>query len=119
MKDIAIPAPNGAQSVAKLARVLGDAGVGLEGGGMWSGVAHYLVDDGDAALSALTAAGIGGAQQRDVVIAELEADVPGALGRMMTKLADAGVQLEGQYSDHDNRKILLVTDVSAAEAALA
>lgn len=119
MKDIAIPAPDGARSLAHLARVLGEAGVGLEGGGMWSGVAHYLVEDGDAAVSALTLAGVSGVKQREVLIAELGADVPGALGRMMAKLASAGVQLEGQYSDHDNRKVLLVDDVATAEAALA
>jgi regulatory helix-turn-helix LysR family protein len=46
-------------------------------------------------------------------------DVPGALGRIMTRLADAGVPLAAQYSDHDNRKVLIVDDPAAARAALA
>lgn len=119
MRDIEIPVTDGARSLAEVAQVLGNAAVGLEGGGMWSGIAHYLVEDGDAALRALDAAGISGAKQREVVIAELDVDVPGALGRMMAKLARAGVELDGQYSDHDNRKVLLVDDVSRATAALA
>lgn len=120
MFDIEIPAPDGASSLARIGRVLGEAGVGLEGGGMWSGVAHYLVADGGAATEALAAAGLGPAVLREVVVADLDADVPGALGRMMQQLSTAGVELLGQYSDHQNRKVLIVRDrdVSAARAAV-
>jgi len=118
MFDIEVPAPDGASSLARIGRVLGDAGIGLEGGGMWSGVAHYLVEDGAAAENALTAAGIGSVRVSGVVVAELEADVPGALGRMMRRLSAADVRLHGQYSDHRNRKVLIVEDVDATRAAL-
>lgn len=118
MFDIEISAPDGANTLARIGRSLGQAGVGLEGGGMWSGVAHYLVADADAATRALSAAGIGAVVAREVVFAELDADVPGALGRMMNKLTEAGIVLLGQYSDHDNRKVLIVEDAEAARAAL-
>ena len=118
MFDIEISAPHGAYSLAQIGRTLGEAGVGLEGGGMWSGEAHYLVADADRAERALTAAGIGPVISRDVVLAELDADVPGALGRMMNKLAEAGITLLGQYSDHDNRKVLIVEDAEAARTVL-
>ena len=118
MKDIAIAVPNGASSLAKVGEVLGAAGVGLEGGGMWSGVAHYLVDDADAAAEALHRAGFEGVRVRETVIVPLDADVPGELGRMMHRLAAAGVELEVQYSDHDNRKVFVVDDPEAARAAL-
>lgn len=118
MFDIEISAPDGANTLARIGRSLGQAGVGLEGGGMWSGVAHYLVADADAATRALSAAGIGAVIAREVVFAELDADVPGALGRMMNKLTEAGIVLLGQYSDHDNRKVLIVEDAEAARAAL-
>ena len=81
---------------------------------MWSGFAHYLVSDGEIAVSALSEAGIQGALLSDVLIVELDADVPGALGKMMSKLVDAGVKLNGQYSDHQNRKVLLVDDKEKA-----
>jgi hypothetical protein len=118
MFDIEVPAPDGADSLARIGQVLGAAGVGLEGGGMWSGVAHYLVNDAGRAIEALAVAGIVPVMAREVVIAELDADVPGALGRMMARLSAVGVRLQAQYSDHDNRKVLIVDDVAAARAAL-
>jgi hypothetical protein len=118
MFDIEVPVPDGAGSLARIGRVLGDAGVGLEGGGMWSGVAHYLVQDPAGAQRALTAAGIGPVLAREVVLAELDADVPGALGRLMGRLSAAGVRLHGQYSDHRNRKVLVVEDPEQARAVL-
>lgn len=118
MFDLEIPAPDGARSLARIGSALGAAGVGLEGGGMWSGTAHYLVADADTALQALRAAGLGPARARPALVVELDADVPGALGRLMERLAAAPVRLQGQYSDHDNRKVLLVDDVAAARGAL-
>lgn len=118
MFDLEVAAPDGAESLVRIGRVLGSAGVSLEGGGMWSGVAHYLIADRDAAVRALVEAGLGMPVVRPVVVAELDADVPGALGRMMQVLMDAGVTLHIQYSDHDNRKVLVVNDVERAREAL-
>ena len=55
LPDLEIPASDGARSLARIGQVLGDAGVGLEGGGMWSGVARkvLVVDDVTAARAAL------------------------------------------------------------------
>ncbi|MGC9156359.1 MAG: amino acid-binding ACT domain-containing protein [Ferrimicrobium sp.] len=118
MYDVEVAAPDGAASLALLGQVLGNACVGLEGGGMWSGVAHYLVEDAVAAENALTNAGIGPVVCNEVVIAELDADIPGALGRMMQQLVEGGVRLLSQYSDHDNRKVLIVDDAATARAIL-
>lgn len=118
MFDISLPVPDGARSLAGIGQVLGTAGVGLEGGGMWSGTSHYLVSDAAAAVSALDNAGYGPVTVNPVVIADLDADVPGALGILMMRLAEAGVQLKVQYSDHGNRKILVVDDPEKARAAL-
>ena len=117
--DLVVAAPDGARSLAAIGGALGAAGVGLEGGGMWAGVAHYLISDPDAARAALAAAGIPVVALRPVLLARLDADVPGALGRLMGRLADAGVRLEAQYSDHDNHKVLVVDDLDAARRALA
>lgn len=118
MFDIEIPAPHGAESLLGIGRTLGAAGVGLEGGGMWSGTAHYLIADPDTAVRALEEAGLGPVHVRPVILADLDADVPGALGRMMAALVDAGITLHVQYSDHDNRKVLVVDDAAHARAAL-
>ncbi len=118
MFDIEIEASHGAQSLALIGQTLGTAGVGLEGGGMWSGVAHYLIADPDTAVRAIADAGLGPATVRPVILAELDADVPGALGRMMARLIAADVTLHIQYSDHDNRKVLVVDDADRARSAL-
>ena len=52
------------------------------------------------------------------LVVPLRADVPGELGRMMTVLADAGLAVTAQYSDHDNRKVIVVDDVERAREAL-
>jgi len=119
MFDVAVGAPDGACSLARIGGVLGAAGIGLEGGGLWSQVAHYLVSDGAGAECALAAAGLPVLAVRPVLLVPLEADVPGALGRLMVRLADAGVRVDVQYSDHDNRKVLVVDDPERARAALA
>lgn len=118
MFDVEIPVPDGAATIRRVGQVLGDAGIGLEGGGMWSGVAHYLVEYGDRAAMALRNKGFRPVTVTPAVVVELDADVPGALGRLMDGLVTAGVVLRGQYSDHDNRKVLLVDDVDAAYEAL-
>ena len=51
--DIAVAAPNGAASLAEIGSALGAAGVDLRGGGLWGGVAHYLVDEPEVARAAL------------------------------------------------------------------
>ena len=118
MNDISIPVHDIASDVARIGSVLGASGVGLEGGGVWGDAAHYLVEDGETAVRALADAGILGAMRRDVLVVALPADRPGALGVMMTALADARIQVHAQYSDHDNRKVLVVDDIEAAGRAL-
>lgn len=118
MNDIAVPVPEGAASLAHIGAILGEAGISLEGGGMWSEVAHYLVADGGAAARALASAGVSGVEVRPAVVVPLDADVPGALARIMTRLVGAQIRLLAQYSDHDNRKVLIVDDPAAAREAL-
>lgn len=119
MCDVAIDGVRTAADLAEIGRALGQAGIGLEGGGMWQGVAHYLVEDGEGARGALLRAGWSSIEVRDAVVVGLDADVPGALGRLMSRLAAAGVELIAQYSDHDNRKVLVVDEPASALAALA
>ena len=115
--DVRIAGVRGAADLAHIGGALGRAGVGLEGGGMWGSVAHYLVEDGRAAHAALAGAGWHEVEVREAAVVPLDADVPGALGILMARLADAGIELVAQYSDHDNRKVL-VGDADAIRAAL-
>lgn len=118
MNDLTVAVPDGAASLARIGEVLGRAGVSLEGGGMWAGVAHYLVNDGRRAARALHSAGFAAVHVREALVVPLTADVPGELGRMMSRLDSAGVRLYAQYSDHDNRKVFVVDDPARARAVL-
>jgi hypothetical protein len=41
----------------------------------------------------------------------LKQDVPGQLGLLTRRMADAGVNIEVLYSDHDHQLILVVDDL--------
>jgi hypothetical protein len=113
-QDLEILLPDRPGALADLGETLGRAGVSLEGGGVFThagrAVAHYLVDDGPSALTAVTAAGIGSAVVRDVVMTRLDQETPGQLGALARLLGDAGVNVLVQYSDHTGNLVLLVDD---------
>lgn len=118
LQDLEIRLPNRPGALADLGQTLGDAGVSLEGGGVFTSagraVAHYLVDDGPTALAAVTTAEIGPAVVRDVVITRLDQETPGQLGALTRLLGDAGVNILVQYSDHAGNLVLLADDDSAS-----
>lgn len=117
MNDLAITVSDVAGDVSRIGAVLGAAGVGLEGGGVWAGQAHYLVAEGAVAVAALEAAGIS-ATTAPALVVPLRADAPGEMGRMMSALHAAGIHVEAQYSDHDNRKVFVVDDIERARTVL-
>ena len=90
------------------------AGVSIEGGGAWvvagAGIAHFLFEDAAAARQALEAAGIRVLAEREVLVQRLKQDVPGQLGLLTRRMAEAGVNIEVLYSDHNHQMILVVDD---------
>lgn len=121
MQNVTVSLPNEPGALARLGETLGAAGISLEGGGAFAtghvAAANFLVADGEAARAALLGAGFADVTVRDVLVRRLRQGVPGQLGRIARRLADAGVNVEVQYSDHSNRLILVVDDpVRAAEA---
>jgi hypothetical protein len=109
MKDLAIALENRPGALAEMGEALGAAGVSIEGGGVWNGVAHFLFHDAVAARAALEAAGIRVLAENEVMVLRLRQDEPGQLGKAARRLADAGVNIEVQYSDHDHNLILVVS----------
>ena len=107
MKDLTIILDNRPGALAEMGDALGRAGVSIEGGGAWlfngEGVAHLLFEDGAAARSALESASIRVLEERDVLIQGLNQAEPGQLGKISRKIAEAGVNIEVLYSDHDHR----------------
>ena len=122
MKDLEIILENRPGALADMGEVLGKAEVNVEGGGVWScedgkhSIAHFLFEDGDAARKALEAGGIRVVAEREVVIVRLRQGEPGQLGRLARRMADAGVNIQVQYSDHYNRLILVVDQLVKGRA---
>lgn len=123
MDDLTIELDDEPGALAAVGEALGAAGVSVEGGGMFvvdgRAVAHFLFDDGEAASTALVAAGLRVTACQEVLTRRLDQDRPGQLGAMTRALADAGVKIEVLYSDHDHRLILVVDDPRAGATATA
>jgi hypothetical protein len=75
-----------------------------------------LFADGRAAKEALEAAGIKVLAVNDVLVQRLKQDVPGQLGMLTRRMADAGVNIEVLYSDHNHQMILVVDDIEKGKA---
>ena len=120
MKDLALALDDRPGALAEMGEALGRAGVSVEGGGAWvvheTGVAHFLFEDGAAARMALEAAGIRVLAEREVLVQRLKQSVPGQLGLLARRMAEAGVNIEVLYSDHDHRLILVVDDIARGRA---
>jgi hypothetical protein len=118
MKDLEIALENRPGALAEMGEALGKAGVSIEGGGAFTvngeGVAHFLFEDGETARAALEKAGIRVVAVRDVVVQRLKQAVPGQLGSLTRKMAEAGVNIEVLYSDHDHQMILVVDEIEKA-----
>lgn len=119
MYDLEIHLDDQPGSLSLMGRTLGDAGISIEGGGAWvvdgKGIAHFLFNDGLAARSALEAAGIRVAACREVLAQRLKQDIPGQLGILTGLMADAGVNIEVLYSDHDHQLILVIDKYEAGK----
>ncbi|HET7049443.1 MAG TPA: hypothetical protein VFI54_14365 [Solirubrobacteraceae bacterium] len=112
--------------LATLGGATGEAGVNIQGmcafTGEGRGIIHLLIDD-DAvqrAVTALTDAGMGVADQREVLVVDV-ADRPGSLGELARQLAAASVNIELLYTTCGSGvKIVIATDdMASARAALA
>lgn len=114
MYDVSIRLPNQPGSLAKMGEVLGAAGVSIEGGGAFvvngDGIAHFLFEDGVRAQQAMESAEIEVLAVREVIVQRLKQDVPGQLGKLTRMMADADVNIDVMYSDHNNQLILVVDD---------
>ena len=97
-------------ALAEMGDALGRAGVSIDGGGAFvvngHGVAHFLFQDGAAARRALEAAGIPVLEERDVLVQRLNQAEPGQLGKISIRMAEASVNIEVLYSDHNHQLIL-------------
>ena len=116
MRDLAIRLENRPGTLAKMGEALGNAGVSIEGGGAFvvdgRGIGHFLVADEGAAREALAAAAIELLAEREVLVQRLDQGRPGQVGQLCRRMAEAGVNIEVLYSDHEHQLILVVDDLA-------
>lgn len=104
--------------LARFGQLLGRNGIGLEGGGVFGLTAHFLLEEGERARRVLLEAGFQVQAVRSPLIRRLKQEQPGELGAIAARLAENGISLHTQYSDHANRLILLTdNDKLAAEVS--
>lgn len=118
MRDLGFRLAHRPGALAAMGEALGAAGVSIEGGGVFlaagEGHAHFLVAASDAprAVAALEGIGVGPVEVREVVVLTLDQERPGQLGLAARRMADAGIGIEVQYSDHAHRLVLVVDDLA-------
>jgi hypothetical protein len=110
--------------LARLGEATGAAGANIRGlaafTGDGRGVIHLLFDDDDAARAraAIEEAGLGIADDREVLVVDVH-DKPGTLGELARELAAASVNIDFAYAAYGGVRLVIATDdLENARAAL-
>ena len=121
MFDFEFHLENRPGALAQLGETMARAGVPFDGGGVFShggtAIAHFLFLDGEAAVRAAKDSGIEVVAIRKPLIRKLKQGTPGQLGAISRALADAGVNILVQYSDHYNQVVLVCDNAELARSA--
>jgi hypothetical protein len=102
--------------LAKAAEALAAAKINIEGFSEAAGQMHLLVNSPARAKTALAKAGFKVTGERDVIVEKL-VNRPGTAGRLLRRLADAGVNIEFSYVATGTRLVAAVSDMKAAQRA--
>jgi hypothetical protein len=122
-RDLTVILQDRPGELARLGDATGEAGLNIQGmcamTGEGRGVIHLLFDEGDAtrARTALEAAGMGVADEREVLVVDIE-DRPGTLGELARSLAEASVNIELAYTTFGVKLVVATDDIDSARAAL-
>jgi hypothetical protein len=110
--------------LARIGETTGQAGVNILGlcafTGQGRGIIHLLIADDEATMArtALEAAGVSVADQREVLVVDVD-DRPGTLGELARTLGEASVNIELAYTTFGGVKLVIASDdLDSARAAL-
>ena len=122
MKDLTVSLEDRPGTLGDLGEAAGRAGINIEGvcgtteGGQ--GVIHVLVEDAEAARSALVDAGFEVRGERDVLVVDVE-NRPGTMGEVARRIGNAGANIELAYTTFGAVRLVLgADDIDEARAAL-
>ena len=123
-KDFTVVLQDRPGELARLGEATGRAGVAIQGmcalTGEGRGVIHLLFDNevAPAARRALDEAGLGVADEREVLVIDV-AQRPGSLGGLARALGEASVNIELAYTTFGGIKLVIATDdIESAREAL-
>jgi len=120
-RELCVRHANSPGQLGRLSSILGDAGINIEGFGVWGGEMRLFVTDVDLASRLLTDAGFS-CTTVDVLRLHLP-DEPGNLAEVAQALGDAGINIDYAYSltstvPGEAAFVLAVIDPDAAEGVL-
>jgi hypothetical protein len=107
--------------LGRISSILGDAGINIDGFGVWGGETRLFVSDVDRAIELLSAAGMS-CDTADVLRLHLPNE-PGNLAEVAQALGDAGINIDYAYTLTstvlgETAFVLAVIDPSVAEGML-
>jgi hypothetical protein len=123
-KDLTVILDDRIGRLAHMGEALGDAGVNIEGISATThdgiGLVHLLVENAMVAQNALILADVKVEGESDAIVIDLtdDADKPGTLGRLASKVSGAGVNISVAYLATGNRAVLVTADNDKAREAL-
>ena len=121
VKELCVQIANEPGALGVVSDALGQAGINIDGFGVWGGCARLLVDDVDPALKILRETGFTCRTQQSLRL-DLP-DEPGNLSEVVQELGRAGINIDHAYTvtpraDGACTFVLAVIDPRAAEKAL-
>jgi len=119
--DLTVILKNRPGTIAEMGETLGKAALNIEGSCGFpcegEGIMHILVDDASKARKVLEESNFEVRGEREVLVVDV-ITLPGGLGEIARKIADAGVSLDLVYLTEKVQFVLGVDDLEKARKAL-
>jgi hypothetical protein len=124
-KDLTVILEDRPGMLAELGEAMGKAGINIDGMcgflAEGKGVIHMLVEDTEAARSALEGAGLDVREERDVLMLRLGVDIidrPGQTGEIGRRLADEAINVDLVYATWKGDAVVGADDLAKARETL-